>query len=484
MRDLLARVARPTLFVFLLALLLSASLLRAHAQDGGGVVYVVQEGDNLWGISLRFGVSLADLMALNNLGEAGQVNVGDRLTIPGLEGMGVSGVLKTGEVTYGENLHSLSLKTGLSQESLARLNHLVSPAEIYAGMSLILLESEAGAQSGARPVLALGQSLLELAISRGVNPWRLVGANQFRGMTEALPGEVLWLPGEGAKDGPGGLPDGIEAITFAPLPAVQGATMEMQVRAEPGLSLKGEFTGRPLNFFTTGDSTWVALQGVQAMTPADFYPLSISGQLPGGEIFAFTQLVYVKAGGYPYDPTLIVSPETIDPAVTKPEDAQWAALTSPVSLEKYWAGAFVAPVPEQFAECFPSYFGSRRSYNDGPYNAFHTGLDFCGNEDTDVLAPAAGVVVFAGPLTVRGNATVIDHGWGVYTGYLHQSQLFVKAGERVEAGQVIGKVGATGRVTGPHLHWEIWVGGVQVDPLGWLEQEFPLDISTASSLDQ
>jgi murein DD-endopeptidase MepM/ murein hydrolase activator NlpD len=81
--------------------------------------------------------------------------------------------------------------------------------------------------------------------------------------------------------------------------------------------------------------------------------------------------------------------------------------------------------------------------------------------------------VFAGPLTVRGNATVIDHGQGVYTGYLHQSEILVSVGEMVEPGQIIGKVGGTGRVTGPHLHWEVWVGGVQVEPMDWLEQEFP-----------
>jgi murein DD-endopeptidase MepM/ murein hydrolase activator NlpD len=76
-------------------------------------------------------------------------------------------------------------------------------------------------------------------------------------------------------------------------------------------------------------------------------------------------------------------------------------------------------------------------------------------------------------LTVRGNATYIDHGWGVYTGYLHQSQLLVQAGDRVETGQLIGMVGNTGRATGPHLHWEVWVGGVPVQPLEWTSQSYP-----------
>jgi murein DD-endopeptidase MepM/ murein hydrolase activator NlpD len=81
--------------------------------------------------------------------------------------------------------------------------------------------------------------------------------------------------------------------------------------------------------------------------------------------------------------------------------------------------------------------------------------------------------VFASPWTVRGNATIIDHGWGVYSGFWHQSKFNVQAGDVVEQGQVIGEVGGTGRVTGAHLHWELWVNGVQVDPMDWLTQTYP-----------
>jgi murein DD-endopeptidase MepM/ murein hydrolase activator NlpD len=96
-----------------------------------------------------------------------------------------------------------------------------------------------------------------------------------------------------------------------------------------------------------------------------------------------------------------------------------------------------------------------------------------GANGADAYASAPGVVVFAGPLTVRGNAIMIDHGWGVYSGYMHLSEIKVKVGDRVETGQVIGLVGGTGRVNGPHLHFEVWVGGVQVDPLDWLTQVYP-----------
>jgi len=74
---------------------------------------------------------------------------------------------------------------------------------------------------------------------------------------------------------------------------------------------------------------------------------------------------------------------------------------------------------------------------------------------------------------VRGNFTLIDHGWGVFSGYGHQLEMFVKEGDYVEAGQLIGFVGKTGRVTGPHLHWEIWVNGNQVNPTEWLDNQYP-----------
>jgi murein DD-endopeptidase MepM/ murein hydrolase activator NlpD len=144
-----------------------------------------------------------------------------------------------------------------------------------------------------------------------------------------------------------------------------------------------------------------------------------------------------------------------------------------------WDGLFSMPSPldQEYCvetnECWTSRYGNRRSYNGSAYSFFHTGLDFAGGTGTEIYAPAAGKVVFAGPLTVRGNAVMIDHGWGIHTGYMHMSEVRVQVGDVVQPGQVIGLVGGTGRVEGPHLHWEVWAGGVQVDPLEWLAQAFP-----------
>jgi len=163
----------------------------------------------------------------------------------------------------------------------------------------------------------------------------------------------------------------------------------------------------------------------------------------------------------------------VDPAVTEPESELWASLGIPVTPEKLWNGLFANPVQPELKNCWTSLFGTRRSYNRSDYDFFHGGLDFCGQVGTQLYAVAPGKIVYTGSLTVRGMVTVIDRGWGVYTAYNHQSQILVKPGDLVQSGQLIGLGGATGRTTGPHLHWEVWVGGVQVNPADWLAHAYP-----------
>ena len=203
------------------------------------------------------------------------------------------------------------------------------------------------------------------------------------------------------------------------------------------------------------------------------YPLTLEGSLPDGAQFGFTQLVRVYAGDFLYDLPLYVDPETLDPAVTGPENELWDSLVEPATADRLWDGLFSSPVDAAYADCWTSQFGSRRSYNDSEYIYFHTGLDYCGQVGHPIYAPAPGVVVYTGELVVRGNATVIDHGWGIYTAYMHQSEIQVQVGDQVTTGQLIGLVGDTGRVAGPHLHFEVWAGGVQVNPLEWMTQEYP-----------
>jgi murein DD-endopeptidase MepM/ murein hydrolase activator NlpD len=451
------------------SLLLPLGVAAAQDQPPNGPVYIVQTGDSLWDIAIRFGVTLDALEKANNITDPNQLAQGDRLVIPGLTG--ISGVLTTETVNYGDSLRSLSRQYQIPSDTLIRLNHLNSPAELYAGASLIVPEQNAQTLAYRRAVLAPGESLLEMAVLQNANPWSLVNTNAISGTWDALPGDVLLLPDAQARPGPGALPQEITNVEVSPLPLVQGKTTSIKITGQPGMHLNGNLLDDSLSFFPE-QGGYAALQGVYAMTDPGMYTLSISGTLAAGEVFAFSQAIFVRAGDYPYT-ALTVDPKTIDPAVTQPEDAEWKALTAPVTAVKQWTGKFQNPVEAPFQDCFPSRFGERRSYNGSGYIYFHTGLDFCGDIGNKIFAPAAGTVVFASPLTVRGNATLIDHGWGVYSAYFHQSKFEVKVGDKVQPGQEIGLIGNTGRVTGPHLHWEIIVGDVQVDPMEWLNQAFP-----------
>ncbi len=127
-----------------------------------------------------------------------------------------------------------------------------------------------------------------------------------------------------------------------------------------------------------------------------------------------------------------------------------------------------APLAYPMESKITSMFGNRRIFN-GVLRSYHSGTDFRAAVGTPVKSVAAGRVVLAKNRFFAGNSVIIDHGEGIYTGYYHLSRFRVREGEWVEQGDVIGLAGATGRVTGPHLHFSVRVNGVQVDPLHFIE---------------
>ncbi len=460
------------IFITIIFSIIFYSSASAQDEDPNGPYYIAQEGDSLWQIAARFGVAVEDLMQENNISDASQLNVGARLVIPGLKG--VDGQLTTITVPYGDTFRSLSRYYDVSEEVLARLNHMVSPSELYSGYSLIvpIKENQIPSPVG-RINLAKGSSLLELAVLHGENVWALTLENKLAGTWSGLPSDVVQVVGDSSQsNAPLGLPEIVTRVEVNPVIMRQGETAIIKVSAPPGLSMSGSLGERVLYFFSQGND-YVSLQGIHAMTPPGLNPLALEGKLPNGESFAFTQNILVLSADFAYDPSLTVDSVTVDPAVTGPENELWTSLGVNVTPEKMWDGLFASPVPAEFTECRPSLFGNRRSYNGSAYDYFHGGLDFCGTVGTELYASATGRVVYTGLLTVRGNVVVIDHGWGVYTAYDHLSKILAQVGDLVQPGQLIGLGGATGRTTGPHLHWEVWVGGVQVNPADWLEKSYP-----------
>lgn len=150
-----------------------------------------------------------------------------------------------------------------------------------------------------------------------------------------------------------------------------------------------------------------------------------------------------------------------------------AAFKALVTPQKFWNGSFIKPNKGSIT----TIYGVRRYYNGKFANDYyHRGVDYAGAVGSPVVAAAAGKVALVGRVSqgfrVHGNIVGIDHGQGVTSTYLHLSRINVKEGDFVKAGQVIGAVGATGAVTGPHLHWGLYVHGESVDPAPWRNQGF------------
>lgn len=459
---------RKFLILWLIVALLSPVTPAAAQSQSDLPVYIVQSGDTVGSIAQRFGVPVAELISINVITNPNAIAIGMPLKIPGLQG--ISGTLITQSVPLGESFKSLTTRYQVSPQILSRLNRITSPQELFAGASLVLPQDNQKGTLQAAAVLSSGSSMLETALAANANPWTLSLAQQNAAPGDVLPGETLFSKLADPKKEISPISPLIKSIQIKPLPIVQGETTVIRIETTRPIALTGKLAGRELHFFQEKENVYVALQGVYALAAPGLTVFSLGGSTTDKQPFDYQGSLILKAGYFPNDPPLTVDPVTIDPEITRPEEQQIAKVLQAATPTKYWSDKFRVPVDNP---CYKSTFGNRRSYNGSPYSSFHGGTDFGVCANLNIYAPAAGVIVFAGPLTVRGNATIIDHGWGVYSGYWHQKEIKVSVGDPVKAGQLIGLIGATGRVTGPHLHWEIIVNGIQVEPVDWLQKIYP-----------
>lgn len=466
------RIIKSITALLLLICILLTPFKTASAQDEppkNGPVYLVQTGDTLFIIAMKFGVTVDDLLKVNDLENPNFLTTGQEIVIPGLEG--VNGVLMTEVIPLGETLRTISIRYQIAPEQVMSLNRITSPSEVFTGASLIIPQKEEVAPPQGRFLLENNQSLLQLAAVNQQNPWLLAEINQIDSPWSLFPGDPVFASHDPNAKEMSLVSPLVESLEITPLPLMQGSTIAVKVSSPEPIELTGSLAGNTLRFFQDESGQYVALQGIHAMADPGITPFTLEGTLQNGQKFSFEQMVVLQAAGYAREEIQGVDPVTLASENTKPEDDQVKAIISQISPEKLWDGPFI--VPGYDPNWITSWYGTRRSYNGGPYSYFHTGVDYGGGTGLEIKSPATGVVVFAGPLTVRGNATIIDHGWGVFSGFWHQSEFKVQVGDRVEQGQVIGLVGGTGRVTGAHLHWEVWVNGVQVEPLNWLDTSYP-----------
>ncbi len=241
----------------------------------------------------------------------------------------------------------------------------------------------------------------------------------------------------------------------------------VRIAEAPG-DLEAEWNGQPLRLFRVAGGV-AALAGVDLEARPGplpwrlLRPMASGGRLVVGRgtvtvdprHFA-TQALTLPPGQVDLDPATLARVER--------EQAELGAVLAVSAGERLWRGPFRTPVAGGRAT---GGFGLRRLLNGQP-RAPHAGFDWAAPRGTPVLAANAGRVALVGEYFFAGRLVVLDHGLGLFTLYFHLDERGVAPGERVRAGQPIGAVGATGRATGPHLHFGVWLAGARIDPMALL----------------
>ena len=260
------------------------------------------------------------------------------------------------------------------------------------------------------------------------------------------------------------------AISHSARALAPGEAVLLTFKAAAGAltSVRGAAFGQPFSAYpgASGD-TWHALVGIDLSARPGRTAVEAEARLADGSRLAASLPLKVAAKTFATR-RLAVAPEFVTPppaeeARIERERLLLNRILSAISPRHLWDEGFERPADGAVI----SVFGVRSVYN-GEARAPHRGIDFRGAAGTPVRAPARGVVVLAAPLYFSGSTVVLDHGLGVFSMLAHLSRIDVKPGTIVVGGDVVGAIGATGRVTGPHLHWTLRIGAAAVDPLSIL----------------
>lgn len=453
-------------------------VLPAAAQDGtskpGTTIHVVQRDETLFRIATRYGTTVEAIAGANGITDPRYISVGQRLLIPNASGA-PAGVVAWHTVLPGQTLATIAQYYAMDVQMLAKANRIANPALLFVGEQLTIPVDDAGPAPGASArrlhVIRPGETVSRIAIRYGMSLADLLRLNHLSPTDPIFAGATLWVTGGDSAAPARDLPWPFLTYDIAPIPAVQGETISLKLSTSQYVTLAGTLMGYPVQIVTLDATKHYALFGIHTFAEPGIYPLVLTATTADGQETTLETRILVASGNYGAE-TISLTTEQQDllsPQVTEPEWELFARVMSSFTAQRYFGGVMGLPSTGPIS----SQFGTRRAYNNGVLNTFHSGTDFAGAPGSPVTAPAAGVVALTENLPVRGNTTIIDHGWGVVTAYFHQAEILVHVGDVVAPGQIIGSVGSTGRSTGPHLHWEMWVGGVQVDPMQWVQQNFP-----------
>ena len=223
-----------------------------------------------------------------------------------------------------------------------------------------------------------------------------------------------------------------------------------------------------VRFFQAPDDVWHGLVGIDLLVEPGDHDVALRIVPASGTAIARAYTLRVEHKAY-QTRQLTVAPRYVEPPPEvgeriAREAQQQRAIFATATEERLWRGSWRRPVSGPAT----SAFGSRSVFNGQPRSP-HSGADFRAAEGTPVTAPNVGAVVLTGDTYFSGGSVILDHGWGLYSYFAHLSEILVDEGDLVEPGQVVGLAGATGRVTGPHLHWTLRLNGARVDPLSLIE---------------
>jgi len=271
------------------------------------------------------------------------------------------------------------------------------------------------------------------------------------------------------------LPVSIEVRARALVP---GEPVRVEVTAaEPLASLEGRFLDRILFFVREGRrpaaERWSGWSMIDLDQPSGVAAIEVRGRSASGKTVAGTHAVTIESKEFPRE-ELSVAPKYVEPPpeVQKRlarERKKLSALYESRRATARSSSIFVRPVPGEST----SVFGTRRIYNGKPRSP-HPGLDLRASTGTSVTSSGDGRVGLAQDLYYSGNTVIVDHGGGLFTLYAHLSEILVTEGDELASGQPVGLSGATGRVTGPHLHWGAKIGDRPFDPAALLDKRlFP-----------
>ncbi|MBC8099778.1 MAG: LysM peptidoglycan-binding domain-containing protein [Armatimonadetes bacterium] len=491
---------RP-LYIALLLCLSTVVFSQPAAPDTPGMtIHIVQRGENLFRIALDYGLTVNQVAQVNGIGNVNSIYVGQRLLIPLSPAAEIAPPTQH-TVQPGEALQTIAQAYQVDVNTLITLNGITNPDSLYVGQVLTIIpEAEAApptvppavivppapevatlAPDPAAPVLTTsgqthtvlgGQTLFTIATTYGVTMQALQDANNIPNASVIYAGQVLIIPGTQPAQNTVLLPPILSALDVTPLTLAQGKTGRIRLTTSAPATVTAAFLDQAPPVIPLGDGVsyvvWVAI--ALDATPG-IYPFTLTMTETSGAVTAYSFNLQIEDGRY--GRVNVALPADKVELLAKPvQDNELSILrsvTGQFNPQRYFDGPLSLPA----AAAMNAPFGTLRSYNGGPFENYHYGADFAGAAGSPVLAAAAGRVVLADTLNIRGTAIILDHGWGVYTAYAHLSQRNVNFGDVVASGQVIGAIGSSGRATGAHLHWELWVNGLPVDPLQWVYQAFP-----------